>query len=38
VRAFAVTHSVPSLGYTILAHKRKLLPDYRFDATALCRV
>jgi ribonuclease Z len=29
VRAFAVTHSVPSLGYTILAHKRKLLPEYR---------
>lgn len=29
VRAFPVTHSVPSLGYTILAHKRKLLPEYR---------
>ncbi|MEZ4359178.1 MAG: MBL fold metallo-hydrolase [Kofleriaceae bacterium] len=29
VRAFSVTHSVPSLGYTILAHKRKLLPEYR---------
>ena len=29
VRAFTVTHSVPSLGYTILAHKRKLLPEYR---------
>ena len=28
VRAFAVTHSVPSLGYTILAHKKKLLPAY----------
>jgi ribonuclease Z len=29
VRAFTVTHSVPSLGYTILAHKRKLLPEYK---------
>jgi ribonuclease Z len=28
VRAFAVHHSVPSLGYTILAHKKKLKPDY----------
>lgn len=28
VRAFAVAHSVPSLGYTILAHKKKLLPAY----------
>ena len=29
VRAFAVTHSVPSLGYTIFAHKRKLRAEYR---------
>jgi len=29
VRAFAVTHSVPSLGYTIPTHKRKLLPADR---------
>lgn len=29
VRAFAVTHSVPSLGYTILAAKKKLRPEYR---------
>jgi ribonuclease Z len=29
VRAFAVHHSVPSLGYTVLAHKRKLRPEYR---------
>ena len=28
VRAFAVTHSVPSLGYTILSRKRKLRPEY----------
>jgi ribonuclease Z len=28
VRAFPVEHSVPSLGYTILAHKRKLKPEY----------
>lgn len=28
VRAFGVRHSVPSLGYTILAHKRKLKPEY----------
>ena len=28
VRAFPVQHSVPSLGYTILAHKRKLKPEY----------
>jgi ribonuclease Z len=28
VRAFAVRHSVPSLGYTILAHKRKLKAEY----------
>jgi ribonuclease Z len=28
VRAFPVRHSVPSLGYTILAHKRKLKPEY----------
>lgn len=29
VRAFDVTHRVPSLGYTILAHKKKLAPAYR---------
>jgi ribonuclease Z len=29
VRAFPVRHSVPSLGYTILAHKRKLKPEYK---------
>ncbi|HEU0035199.1 MAG TPA: MBL fold metallo-hydrolase [Kofleriaceae bacterium] len=29
VRAFPVQHSVPSLGYTILAHKKKLRPEYR---------
>ncbi len=29
VRAFPVRHSVPSLGYTILAHKRKLRPEYK---------
>jgi ribonuclease Z len=29
VRAFPVRHSVPSLGYTILARKRKLKPEYR---------
>ena len=29
VRAFPVHHSVPSLGYTILAHKKKLKPEYR---------
>jgi len=29
VRAFPVRHSVPSLGYTILAHKKKLRPEYR---------
>jgi ribonuclease Z len=29
VRAFPVTHSVPSLGYTLFAHKRKLLPEYK---------
>jgi ribonuclease Z len=29
VRAFPVTHSVPSLGYTIFAHKKKLRPEYR---------
>ncbi len=28
VRAFDVRHSVPSLGYTILAHKRKLRAEY----------
>lgn len=28
VRAFPVTHSVPSLGYTILTRKRKLKPEY----------
>lgn len=28
VRAFPVHHSVPSLGYTIIAHKRKLKPEY----------
>ena len=28
VRAFPVRHSVPSLGYTILAHKRKLRDEY----------
>ena len=28
VRAFAVQHSVPSLGYTIFSHKRKLAPAY----------
>lgn len=28
VRAFPVRHSVPSLGYTILAHKKKLKPEY----------
>jgi len=28
VRAFPVHHSVPSLGYTILAHKKKLKPEY----------
>jgi ribonuclease Z len=28
VRAFSVRHRVPSLGYTILAHKRKLKPEY----------
>jgi ribonuclease Z len=27
-RAFAVRHSVPSLGYTILQHKRKLKAEY----------
>jgi ribonuclease Z len=29
VRAFPVHHSVPSLGYTILAHKKKLKPEYK---------
>jgi len=29
VRAFPVRHSVPSLGYTILAHKKKLRPEYK---------
>ena len=29
VRAFPVHHSVPSLGYTILAHKKKLKAEYR---------
>ena len=29
VRAFPVRHTVPSLGYTILAHKRKLRPEYK---------
>lgn len=29
VRAFPVEHSVPSLGYTILAHKKKLKAAYR---------
>lgn len=29
VRAFEVRHSVPSLGYTILAHKKKLKAEYR---------
>lgn len=29
VRAFPVHHSVPSLGYTILAHKKKLKDEYR---------
>jgi len=28
VRAFPVHHSVPSLGYTILAHKKKLKPAF----------
>jgi ribonuclease Z len=28
VRAFPVTHRVPSIGYTIFAHKRKLKPEY----------
>lgn len=28
VRAFPVHHSVPSLGYTIIAYKRKLKPEY----------
>jgi ribonuclease Z len=28
VRAFPVRHRVPSLGYTILGHKRKLKPEY----------
>jgi ribonuclease Z len=28
VRAFPVHHSVPSLGYTIYAHKKKLKPEY----------
>jgi ribonuclease Z len=28
VRAFPVRHSVPSLGYTILQYKKKLLPEY----------
>ncbi len=28
VRAFPVHHSVPSLGYTILAHKKKLKAEY----------
>lgn len=28
VRAFPVHHSVASLGYTILAHKKKLKPEY----------
>ena len=28
VRAFPVQHSVTSLGYTILAHKKKLKPEY----------
>jgi ribonuclease Z len=28
VRAFPVRHSVPSLGYTILAFKKKLKPEY----------
>jgi ribonuclease Z len=28
VRAFPVRHSVPSLGYTILAYKKKLKPEY----------
>lgn len=28
VRAFPVRHSVPSLGYTILQAKKKLLPEY----------
>ncbi len=29
VRAFPVHHSVPSLGYTIFAHKKKLKAEYR---------
>jgi ribonuclease Z len=29
VRAFAVQHSVPSLGYTLFSHKQKLKPEYR---------
>jgi ribonuclease Z len=29
VRAFPVHHSVPSLGYTILSHRKKLKPEYR---------
>ena len=29
VRAFPVRHSVPGVSYTILAHKRKLKPEYR---------
>jgi len=29
VRAFSVTHSVPSLGYTILSRKRKLKAEYQ---------
>ncbi len=28
VRAFTVHHRVPSLGYTIFAHKKKLKPEY----------
>jgi ribonuclease Z len=28
VQAFPVTHRVPSLGYTVLAHKQKLKPEY----------
>jgi ribonuclease Z len=34
VRAFPVTHRVPSLGYTLYAHKRKLKPEYQGVAGA----
>jgi ribonuclease Z len=34
VRAFPVHHSVPSLGYTILAHKKKLKAEYAHLAGA----